>query len=190
MSGRWAMTPEAAAEDFWDWSLEVYANPEVKGALLTLQDRHHLNVNLILWCIWAARRGWQFTPEQVHDMTNAVDQFSRYGIERLREVRRYLTSPKPGFDRQELESLRQDLLMAELKGERMTQTRLAHLTVERGGHPAPKSPDDMEEAARIHFANVGPSLEKPMLLADSHGSKVLGEMFDRLLALTASEEPA
>lgn len=190
MWGLCPMKAEDAAAAFWEWSLAVYAHDEVKDTLLTLQDRHHLNVNVMLWCIWAARQGWAFETKQVQLITDAVDPFSRYGIERLREVRRYLSSPKPGFDEAALRELRQDLLLVELKGERLVQTRLAELTVELGGSPVPPARRETDEIARRHFRNVGPSLEKPVLLADSHGSAAAGELFDRLLELTALEETA
>ncbi|RFB03888.1 TIGR02444 family protein [Parvularcula marina] len=184
------MTPERAAEDFWEWSIEVYARPGMKDALLKLQDRHHLNVNLILWAIWAAQAGWKLDEEKIEELTRAVDQFTRYGIERLREVRRYLSSPKKGFSERDLGELRDELLDAEIKGERMVQTRLAELTATGAGERETMDLDDIMSAARTHFANIGPSLEKPVLLADSHGFAAAGELFEEVLQLALSEETA
>jgi uncharacterized protein (TIGR02444 family) len=40
---------------FWDWSLETYSRPGVAEALLDLQDRFNLSVNMLLWCLWSSR---------------------------------------------------------------------------------------------------------------------------------------
>ena len=42
---------------FWAFSLEVYGRPGVAPACLALQDRHGLDVNLLLFCCWAASQG-------------------------------------------------------------------------------------------------------------------------------------
>ena len=42
---------------FWAFSLDVYGRPGVAPACLALQDRHGLDVNLLLFCCWAASQG-------------------------------------------------------------------------------------------------------------------------------------
>ena len=44
-----------AAASFWAFSLEFYARPGVAEACLALQDRHGLDVNILLLCCWL---GW------------------------------------------------------------------------------------------------------------------------------------
>lgn len=48
---------DATAEEFWAFSLALYARPDVAAACLRLQDAHALDVNLLLLCCWLARRG-------------------------------------------------------------------------------------------------------------------------------------
>ena len=43
----------AAAESFWDFSLALYGRPGVAPALIGLQDRRGLDVNMLLYCCWA-----------------------------------------------------------------------------------------------------------------------------------------
>ena len=43
----------AAAESFWDFSLALYGRPGVAPALIGLQDRLGLDVNMLLYCCWA-----------------------------------------------------------------------------------------------------------------------------------------
>ena len=49
-----AMTEEAMAQSFWNFSTGLYAAPGVEAHLLALQDRDGLDVNLVLFCLFAA----------------------------------------------------------------------------------------------------------------------------------------
>ena len=51
-----------APEDtpFWQFSGLVYARPRVAEARLELQDRHGLDVNVLLFCAWAGAQGRRF----------------------------------------------------------------------------------------------------------------------------------
>jgi uncharacterized protein (TIGR02444 family) len=40
------------ANPFWNFSLRIYQQPQTKADLLTLQNDHGLNINLLLFCIW------------------------------------------------------------------------------------------------------------------------------------------
>src|SRR5260221_9331531 len=48
---------EAVADEFWAFSLDLYAHPDVAAACLRLQDEQGLDVNLLLLCCWLARSG-------------------------------------------------------------------------------------------------------------------------------------
>jgi len=54
---RAAISAEALADEFWDFSLALYGRPEVAAACLRLQDAHGLDVNLLLLCCFLARSG-------------------------------------------------------------------------------------------------------------------------------------
>ena len=182
------MTEEAAAQDFWAWSLAVYDRASVKDTLLVLQDRYQQNVNLLLWSIWAARKGWRLAPEQVVQIVAAVEDFTLGGVERLRELRRYFSVPKKGFPYDAIIAIRADLLRLELETERLIQHRLAALTVELGGERVEEDAPDASASARVHFDSIGPRLEKPVILVDEQGPGSPALLFESLLALTVSEE--
>ena len=42
---------------FWDFSLAVYPREGVESACLELQERHRLDVNLVLFCCWVGASG-------------------------------------------------------------------------------------------------------------------------------------
>jgi uncharacterized protein (TIGR02444 family) len=52
-----APAPEGLADEFWAFSLALYAHPQVAAACLRLQDAHGLDVNLLLLCCFLARGG-------------------------------------------------------------------------------------------------------------------------------------
>ena len=51
------MAIEFESHPFWDYSLEVYRRDGVSPALITFQDRHNLDVNILLLCLWAGQSG-------------------------------------------------------------------------------------------------------------------------------------
>ena len=42
---------------FWDYSLAVYGKDGVPAACLALQERHPIDVNVILFCSWVGHSG-------------------------------------------------------------------------------------------------------------------------------------
>ena len=42
---------------FWDFSLAVWGREAVEPACLALQARHGIDINVLLFCGWAGRRG-------------------------------------------------------------------------------------------------------------------------------------
>ncbi len=46
-----------ARNPFWDFSLAVWGREAVEPACLALQERHGIDVNVLLFCGWAGRRG-------------------------------------------------------------------------------------------------------------------------------------
>lgn len=46
-----------AFEDFWNFSLRLYARPGVAAACLELQDRHGKDVIIALYCCWLGASG-------------------------------------------------------------------------------------------------------------------------------------
>src|SRR3954451_355651 len=98
--------PEDAGEAFWRFSLALYARPGVAEALIALQDRAGLDVNLILFGLWAgARHGRNLEGEGFAAAAEAVAVAS--GVVRdIRALRRQLD---PEADR-DIRSLRRALL--------------------------------------------------------------------------------
>jgi len=108
-----------ARNPFWTYSLRLYRKAGVAPACLALQDRAGVNVNLLLFCLWAGREGrtLQGTPL---NQALAVTRHWAAIIGPLRQSRRVL-KPIPAADAQRL---RARVLQVELEAERLVQDRL------------------------------------------------------------------
>jgi uncharacterized protein (TIGR02444 family) len=82
-----------AAAEFWRFSLTVYARPGVAASCLALQDRLGLDVNLLLFCCWAAARGHRLEPAEIAAAEAASGAWQRDIVTPLRGIRRQLAQP-------------------------------------------------------------------------------------------------
>ena len=148
-----------AGEAFWRFSLALYARPGVAEALIALQDRAGLDVNLILFGLWAgARHGRDLDSEGFAAAAEAVAAAS--GVVRdIRALRRQLD---PEADR-DIRSLRRALLRLELAAERQVQRRLALcIATETLSHAPERESGDRLAAALANLARyLGAESELP-----------------------------
>jgi uncharacterized protein (TIGR02444 family) len=130
----------AAAEDFWRFSLMVYARPGVAEALIGLQDRAGYNVDLILFGWWLGLcECTRLDAAGLARAEAAMAELDRTVVAPLRALRRSLKSdPDP-----DVRALRQRVLALEIAAERRVQARLA-ASVQR--KPEDDSRHDLAEA--------------------------------------------
>jgi uncharacterized protein (TIGR02444 family) len=114
--------PEDAGEAFWRFSLALYARPGMAEALIALQDRAGLDVNLMLFALWAgAVRRVRLDAAALAAGEAAIGGLRGDVIKPLRALRRRLKAdPDP-----DLRELRRKILAVELAAERRVQHRLA-----------------------------------------------------------------
>ena len=116
-------TGEPQAEAFWQFSLGFYAIPGVAAALLALQDREGLDVNLALFALWfGLSGGGRLDGEALEAADRAVRPIRTDVVEPLRALRRRLRDHPD----QDVQRLRDGVKALELKGEKLMQTRLEH----------------------------------------------------------------
>jgi uncharacterized protein (TIGR02444 family) len=134
-----------AAADLWEFSLDFYARPDVSTALIELQDRTGLDVNLILFALW---HGWsgrgRLSGESLVVAAQAVGRIRADIIAPLRALRRHL-GPCPVAD---IRRLRGAIKALELDAEKIAQARLADCA----GPTAAADPTDRLAAAGANLA--------------------------------------
>ena len=126
------------ANRFWDFSLHVYRQPGVPEACLGLQDRHSIDVNLMLYCAWAgAEAGIDLGPGDLRQLAAGVDDWHDRVVRRLRAVRADLKRQSHGAPAALAASLRERIKAMELEAERIEQDMLFDLSSEVGGARQP-----------------------------------------------------
>jgi uncharacterized protein (TIGR02444 family) len=132
----------ATAEEFWAFSLALYARPGVADACLRLQDSHALDVNLLLLCCWLARRGCRLSAADLAAAEARAAPLRARVLEPLRAARRALkTMPGSGAA-----ALYAQLKQVELAAEREEQ-RL--IVAPWSGSPAASCDQGVEEAINL-----------------------------------------
>jgi uncharacterized protein (TIGR02444 family) len=126
------------ANPFWDYALELYRRDGVEAACLELQERHSLDVNVVLLCCWLARRGIAADEAALGQIAGAAEVWQEEFVRPLRAVRSRLkatlTKLQPGSIAARwpelAAALRQRALALEIDGERLEQLLLAELAAD------------------------------------------------------------
>lgn len=129
---------------FFADSLATYALPGMGPALLELQDRHALAVNLLLFAMWCAADRRELSQAQWRLAIGIVAPWSSSVTEKLRAARRACEGP-----REDVAQARKAILDAELQAERVEQNALERFALKLL-EPAP--PADARARARRNLA--------------------------------------
>lgn len=130
--------PLSPAPDFWSFSLDFYARPGVAEACLELQDRHGLDVNLVLYCCW---RGDILTQAQIEAAIDLTAPWRAEIVQPLRVLRRRLKPGFPPFPEAGTLALRKRIADAELEAESLQQQALDALARAEGAVIPPPGRD-------------------------------------------------
>jgi uncharacterized protein (TIGR02444 family) len=136
---------------FWDFSLQVYGREGVSSACIALQDRHVLDVNIILLSMWL---GYNGHPVMDHDaLMRALDVSRRWNKDIVCGIRAVRLALKDDFSlisAENCEILRKNILSLEIEGE-----HLEHLALASTVKSAPNA--DLEPSLKMAIctANLG-----------------------------------
>jgi uncharacterized protein (TIGR02444 family) len=138
---------EDQALGLWRFSCAFYAQPGVSEALLALQDRAGLDVNLILFALWRGACGLGcLSHAQVMAAERSAGPIRTAIVLPLRALRRKLRSDRDA----DVQRLRERIKTLEIAAERIVQRRLARLA----GTPA----SDTALTARVAAAQANLAL--------------------------------
>jgi len=144
-----------SASDFWTFSLQTYAKPNVADICLELQDRFGADVNLLLYMLWAASRGRRLHLREIAEIAGYVQSWQQHVVTPLRVVRRQLKSPPDGWSPAETDRLRQRIKAEELEAERLQQNAMVNfLSVDKAGQA-----DADVVAAKFNLTSYASALE-------------------------------
>jgi uncharacterized protein (TIGR02444 family) len=113
---------------FWNYSLKLYGADGVQRACLELQDEFGLDVNMVLFCIWAGTDGpGELTADELRECIVRTTQWQDKVVQRLRHIRRTLKQDNLGATDELVAILRPEVQQAELAAEHAEQLLLAGL---------------------------------------------------------------
>jgi uncharacterized protein (TIGR02444 family) len=105
---------------FWTFSLSVYGDESVARACLGLQDGHGLDVNMLLFALFAGAQGTVLSRAEIEQLDHAVEPWRRNVVRPLRQVRRWLKAHGPAGD-DRAGALRRNVLEREIESEAYQQ---------------------------------------------------------------------
>ena len=114
----------------WNFSVHTYGKPGVADACLALQDRHGLDVNMLLFCCWfGCTRG--VVGEPLWDRVLAFSEpWADNVVRPLRAVRTWMKHTgctQPVVSNDECMTLREEIKRIELKTEQLQENTLQYL---------------------------------------------------------------
>jgi uncharacterized protein (TIGR02444 family) len=133
------------ANPFWDYALQLYRREGVEAACLELQERHGLDVNVVLLCCWLASRGIAADEPVLRRFVESTELWQEAFVRPLRAVRGALkvalAQPEPGSIPARwpelAAALRRRVLALEIDGERLEQLLLAELAADLAATATP-----------------------------------------------------
>lgn len=121
---------------FWSFSLIVYGRSAVQRECLDLQDRHGVDVNLLLFCAFVgAVHGAVLPADDLKQAAGLVGEWHGKVVINLREARRALKPFAMGTSTMAAAAgaMRDNVKAMELEAERIEQTMLEHWSTARLG---------------------------------------------------------
>ncbi|MFO0995522.1 MAG: TIGR02444 family protein [Alphaproteobacteria bacterium] len=135
---------------FWDFTLAIYGREGVSPAVIALQDKHGLDVDILLFCCWTGSTGrGALGAAEIARAKTVADPWQSQVVNALRTIRRRIKDGFEGTPTGLPDALRKQILSQEIDAERLEQIMLeATVTV------AP----DVARAAEARAANAAASL--------------------------------
>src|SRR5581483_10620066 len=127
---------------FWRFSLRFYREPQVADACIALQDGASVDVNLLLFLLWQAALGREFSASDVARLEERIGVWRNMTVIPLRTIRRALKSPPALVERGTAEAFRTKIKAVELEAERLQQEAMYELARAAPLGRAAASPQD------------------------------------------------
>jgi len=139
-----------ARPSLWDYAVGFYARPGVSQVCLQLQDRHRVDVNMLMLAAWAGDvLGAGLSAADVRQLQEVGAVWQREVVGPIRRLRRRMKKAAGATSGLELAGILESVKALELRAERLELEQLEALATARfaeAGH----SP-----AARIAVENAG-----------------------------------
>jgi uncharacterized protein (TIGR02444 family) len=133
--------------EFWGFSNRVYRMPGVARDCLALQDDHGLDVNMVLFCIWAGLTRGVLGNADLAQASALSATWAGQVVGPLRSIRKWMKPAEnrlSGMERDSVSGLRESIKRNELDAEHLQQLALEALI--SGNHAGPGAKQGEREA--------------------------------------------
>lgn len=152
------MSSDFPDHPFWDFSLAVYMTEGVGPACIALQERHQIDVNILMFLLWLASTGrGAINDADLAAIMTAAGPWHRAVVRRLRQVRTRMKGGFPPAPDALAETLRKRIGKIEVDCEHVEQLVLA-AAVDRSadsGRSAAQRAADAAASINLYFAAIG-----------------------------------
>ncbi|KSV74449.1 hypothetical protein N182_27800 [Sinorhizobium sp. GL2] len=136
------------AHPAWDFVTRLYERPGVAAACLALQERHGIDVTLMLFCLWRGSAEGVIPDGQMGALAAAAREWREATVTQIRVARRWLRQQP------EHERLYRTVLAAEIDCEHGELLMLAQLADISGGRRKPAT-EAMADNLTAFFSELG-----------------------------------
>ena len=165
---------DVKASPFWTFSLGIYRLPGIPAACLTLQDRHGVDVNVMLYALWLSGQGRALATADITEIITAMAPWKTNVVVALRGVRRVLRDHREAtgiaasaFAEEAVQKLRDRIKSVELEAERLQQEALCALKPPQAwgqpAAPAAAAAQNIDAYAQALGAEFDPAARQAML---------------------------
>jgi uncharacterized protein (TIGR02444 family) len=148
---------------FWDYALSVYGGDGVSAACIALQDRHTIDVNLLLLSLWTAHDGRPpLTPAQFDALFEVSVSWNEEIVCEIRQLRARLSSGYGAVGEARRVAVRNAALTLEIDCEHVEMLALAEIL----GAPL-LDPVDPPEARSVAVSNMKAYFTRRAVVADA-----------------------
>jgi len=109
---------------FWSFTLGLYGKPGVAPALIGLQDRLGLDVNMLLYCCWAGADGRLLSRDDLKAVEAVAEPWQSEVVRPLRALRRRLKGGFGAMPADRVQSYRKRVNELEIEGEHIAQNAM------------------------------------------------------------------
>lgn len=168
---------DADRNPFWDFSVGFYNKPGVAAACLHVQDRHGIDVNLLLFGVWAAVAGRPALDRAAFaDLMTSTAAWHAI-VRTVRSARRMAKQGHSRLAAAEAEAAYRGILAVELDLERIEQL----IIMRAAAGPQSEAPLAAAVAAQRARGNMDACLEAAGVVADDRDRAALETIASALL---------
>jgi len=182
-------------ETFWDFSNRVYRLPLTRDTLLSLQDSHGLDANLLLFCSWYAHTRGRLDPATIQQALAISQPWAEQVVRPLRAARRWMKlNPSVQIYPASTEAtmtarqqqLRDQIKALELQAEHLQEDMLESLS-QRAGAVPPDVPTTLETQVMDAVHNHQRLLEASAVPLNDEVNELLASLVTATLFMPAME---